>query len=388
MVVAFVFNVVTPYRAHLNRRIQDELKFVHPIFCYTHQYADQPWDEANLREKNSFLFGSGETANEKISLRYLNQSWKKGGSITKILEGYKPTAIFISGYADPVLLRLFVWAWIKGIPFFIIGDSNVYGDSARGFKLLLKRIYLKFLLRAASAALPCGTAGVAYFNSYGPPKKLFLCPYEPDYEQLSRAQTFCKSYEAEPIILNSERRRFVVCARLEKLKRIDLAITAFCRLADDRPDWDLIIVGGGTLRKSLESMVPSRLRGRVIFTGFIGDQSVIFSIYSRSHILLVTSEYEPWGVVVNEALAAGMAVVASHITGAAIDLIQHGVNGFRFQSGDADELEGFMQEASSTETLHRLSASSTVILSRWRAIADPVAGIRNALLSTTVNKIN
>lgn len=115
-------------------------------------------------------------------------------------------------------------------------------------------------------------------------------------------------------------------ARLVALKRYDAAIDAFARLAPERPDWDLLIVGDGEMR-AWQARVPAELRHRVIWTGFIQDPTETAALYRWSHVFVHPGDYEAWGVVVLEAAAAGLAMIVSNVVGAAPDLVRDGENG-------------------------------------------------------------
>src|SRR5262249_8090015 len=127
--------------------------------------------------------------------------------------------------------------------------------------------------------------------------------------------------------LPPDRNYVLYCGRLVRVKRVDLVIAAFVAIASERPDWDLLIVGDGPLRQQLQQQVPEALRHRVHWTGFSGDQREVAALQRGARVLVIPSDFEPWGVVVNEALAAGLAVVASDAVGAAAELVRDGVNG-------------------------------------------------------------
>ncbi|RME60556.1 glycosyltransferase, partial [Candidatus Parcubacteria bacterium] len=102
-------------------------------------------------------------------------------------------------------------------------------------------------------------------------------------------------------------------------------------------------------------------------------------LYKACDVLVIPSDHEPWGLVVNEAVAAGLAVVASDVVGAARDLVQEGLNGTFFRPGDEDALVRALVRVTSDATIDRLKSGSAVALGRWRKNADPVNGLRVAM---------
>src|SRR5690606_26573335 len=130
--------------------------------------------------------------------------------------------------------------------------------------------------------------------------------------------------------LRPDRRYFLYSGRLAPVKRVDTLLDAFIQIAAERPDWDLLIVGGGPLEASLKARVPEQLRDRVAWTGFIGDPDELAAVYACADVFILPSSYEPWAVVVCEAAAAGLPILASEVVGAAGELCRNGVNGWLF----------------------------------------------------------
>jgi glycosyltransferase involved in cell wall biosynthesis len=131
-------------------------------------------------------------------------------------------------------------------------------------------------------------------------------------------------------------------AKLRPWKRpLDL-LRAFARVKVS--DAHLIFAGDGSLRAALESEANSLgLGSRVHFLGFI-NQSELPEAYIASDILVLPSEYEPFGVVVNEAMLCGCCVIVSDRVGARFDLIRENKTGFVFHVGDIDGLATVLGE--------------------------------------------
>jgi glycosyltransferase involved in cell wall biosynthesis len=81
----------------------------------------------------------------------------------------------------------------------------------------------------------------------------------------------------------------------------------------------------------------------------------------------------------NEAAAAGLAIVSSNVPGASVELVRTGINGEVFQSGDVESLVDALRRVTDPNTIDRLKAGSRGVLEDWRRRADPVAGLRDAL---------
>ncbi len=378
--VAFVVNVLTPYRAHVHRRIAREAPEIRLATLLTHDQPDQPWERRDDPEINAVRFGEGQPVSEQASPRRLVADWVKGGRMIRWLREQRAAAVVVAGYNDITRARLIRHSHARGIPCFLTADSNARGDRATGLRRVLKGAVVRAVVRRCAGIMPCGTLGRDYFLRYGAdPGRIFLHPYEPDYELFANPpphelRAVCSRLRLEPA-----RRRLVVSARLVRDKRVDVALRAFASIADARPDWDLVIIGQGPLRMELAALVPARLSPRVVFTGFLGEPATIAALYRASSVLVCPSEWEPWGVVINEAVAAGMAVVATSVVGAAADLVRDGVNGRIVPPGETEPLAAALLDA--TARSEDMGAASAGVLADWRRRADPIEGLRQALAS-------
>ncbi len=108
---------------------------------------------------------------------------------------------------------------------------------------------------------------------------------------------------------------------------------------------------------------------------------MVSSVYRAGDALCLPSEYEPWALVINEAVAAGLAVVASDVVGAAAELVRDGVNGKIFKSKDLADLTSALRFVTDPARIDALRAGSEGVLADWRRRGDPVEGVRNALRS-------
>ncbi|MCI0571476.1 MAG: glycosyltransferase family 4 protein [Myxococcaceae bacterium] len=378
--VALVNNAQTPYRLALHRRIACELAEVSIASVFTHEVSNAPWAFEAPEDINPVAFGSGQASGDAAHPRHVLREWRKGGRIVAWLREAGVRAVVLGGYGDVGRLRLLAWCRRNGVPCLLWGDSNVRGDRARGLKRLVKQLFVSQVVGACDAVLPCGSLGADYFARYGArPERSFYFPYEPDYalvRQLPHAQV---ELARARFGLAPGRRRLVFCGRLVPEKRCDLAIDTFAAIAGERPGWDLVIAGGGPLRTFLEQRVPEQLRERVRWTGFLADQAAVSAIYRASDVLVMPSDVEPWGLVVNEAVAAGLAIVSTDVVGAAAELVRDGLNGRVVPPGDARALTAALLDVTRPERLAVMKAAAPGMLAAWRERGDPVEGLRRAL---------
>ncbi|MFO0807401.1 MAG: glycosyltransferase [Gemmataceae bacterium] len=374
--VAAIHNALTPYRLHYHRRIVREMPEVELWSVFTHDTSDSPWAAQPPADIRPIAFGSGESTANQGRLGTAIHEWRKGGRIIRWLHDRNVGAVVLGGYNDLGRLRILRWCHRHGIPCFLFGDSNVHGDRVGR----LKRVVLPRVLRWCTGVMPCGTAGQDYFARYGVAReRMFLTPYEPDYAQIATVTNAAIEATLKQFRLDPQRRSLLYSGRLVSVKRVDLVIDAFAQIAQDRPDWDLAILGGGPLEASLRTRVPPELVSRVRWLGFVDDQAVIAAVCRACSVLVLASDAEPWAVVVNEAVAAGIAVVASDAVGAAVDLVREGVNGRVFPRGDLSALTDCLRDVTVPGRAAAMGFASATVLADWRQRADPVDGLRAAL---------
>lgn len=382
--LVIVCNELTPYRIHLHRRITREVPELRLSSLFTHELPTAPWPYQEVEEIGPVVFGKGERASEQDRLWRQGIEWRKGGEIVRWLKTRRLAAVVVFGYNDLGRLRIMRWCHREGIPVFLWGDSNVLGDRTKGWRARIKRLLLPRILHWCTGVFCCGRLGRAYYLRYGvAPERIYQMPYEADYDAIRGVSAERISAVRNRFRLSPERRRLLYVGRLAPVKRVDLLIQAYSAIADRRPDWDLVIAGDGPLRERLKALVPGRLLRRLIWTGFLAEPTDVAGLYASCDVLVLPSDYEPWGVVVTEACTR-LAIVASSVVGAAAELVQDGVNGKIFPAGDGSRLAAALLEVTTSDRIDALKAASPRLLEAWRRQADPVDGLRRALCDVGV----
>lgn len=378
--VAIITNAQTPYRLHLHRRIAREIPEIELWSVFTHEVSNSPWRIQSPAEIRPVFFGQGESSDTQSHWRNQPKEWRKAGEILKWLTGNGVRCVVLFGYNDLGRIRILNFCKRRGVPSFLFGDSNILGDRQSGWKSLVKRALVGRFVRAATGMFYCGSLGQAYFRKYGArDERMFPFPYEPDYPVFERVEPQAVEAARRKYGLVEGRRYLIYSGRLAPPKRVDLLVTAFARIAAQRPEWSVIVAGGGALRQELADSIPVALAGRFIWTGFIGDAQEIAPLYRCADALVLPSTFEPWGVVVTEAAAASLALVCSSAVGAAAELVRDGVNGRVFESGNAASLEQALLDVTGEANIDRMKTASPPVLAEWRRRADPVNGLREAL---------
>lgn len=259
-------------------------------------------------------------------------------------------AVIINGYTGAICLMA-IWLNILFFkrPMAIDSDTELR-IPANKVKQLAKWIWLHFLFTRKYCY---GFAGGNYghkelFRHYGMmEERIFLMPMMVDNGKYKRDLP-CPSHK--PF-------RFGYLGRLVAHKQVEKIIQALPE------DCELHIVGDGEERTKLEIMARCK---KVVFHGkAFGDEKI--KILHSIDCLVLYSAYEPWGLVVNEALASGIPVIVSDKVGAKIDLIE-GANptGLVAKWDDVNDLAGKMLQISNDFVLHnRLAKNAKVRMGLW-----------------------
>jgi glycosyltransferase involved in cell wall biosynthesis len=143
---------------------------------------------------------------------------------------------------------------------------------------------------------------------------------------------------------------FLVASRFIPRKNLDRLLTAYgqYRRQSAHP-WRLLILGDGRLRHDLEERVARERIEQVIFAG-LRPYEEVSAYYAYAEALIHPASKDQWGLVVNEAMAAGLPVIVSTGAGCAGDLVHPPHNGYLFEPTDVTGLIDAMQRMSSRHT--------------------------------------
>lgn len=226
---------------------------------------------------------------------------------------------------------------------------------------IVKRPILQALFWQVTAFLDIGTHNRNFYKSYGvPDERLFRVPYCVDNEWIRGGpgdQRLWRSQIRSAMGIQDEALVFIYTSKHRHPKRPVDAVKAFCELAP-RQDLVLLMLGDGSLRAEAEECFRVNGKGhRVHFLGLRPYDDLRRCLAAAD--VLVFPSIEPWGCAVNEALAAGLAIVSADKVVGAIDMVQPGVNGFIYPAGRVDDLAGCLRTlASDPGLVHKMKAAS------------------------------
>jgi glycosyltransferase involved in cell wall biosynthesis len=271
----------------------------------------------------------------------------------------------------------------RGIPFIFGTDaSSIEPRDGRRWKLFVKRFAWPLLFRLASQVIVVSTPGQDMMRSFGiHPDRIALLHNTVDNDWwLAASDAVDRSAVRASRGIGADEKVIVFCAKLQQWKRpLDL-LRAFAKAAIPRST--LMIAGEGPQRAQLEAEAASLgLGDRVRFLGFV-NQSQLPAIYTAADLMVLPSEYEPFAMVVNEAMLCGCPVAVSDRVGAARDLVAPVSPDFIFPHGDVDALASTLRLAlSDGARLVALRGAVRARMETWSPrenVAGVVAAIERA----------
>lgn len=217
----------------------------------------------------------------------------------------------------------------------------------KAWKAHLKRWIWFYLFNLADMIIVPSSGGIALMRSLGlPEEKLVLTPYVVDNDWwIAQSKQVNRSFVRQQWGIPADAVAMLFCAKLQPWKRPHDVLEAFIQ-ADTTHNSKtyLIFAGDGPLQVTLEQQAAEAgMAGRVKFLGFV-NQSQLPPIYTASDLLVLPSDYEPFGVVVNEAMLCGCPVIVSDRVGARYDLVRDEETGFVYPSGNVNALTEILQK--------------------------------------------
>lgn len=236
-------------------------------------------------------------------------------------------------------------AKLKGIPLIFGTDAHEMASlDGKNWKIPIKRWIWPRLFGLMDIVVTPSTGGANLMHSIGiPAERIVRTTHSVDndwwIEQAAQADRRAVRGEWR---IPLDATVLLFCGKLQPWKRPLDILRAFAKAA--APESCLVIAGDGPLRQALEDEASSLgIAERVRFLGFV-NQTQLPAVYRSSDLLVLASEYEAFGMVVNEAMLCGCPVVVSDRVGAHFDLVHEGKTGFVYSAGNVEALAAILRK--------------------------------------------
>jgi glycosyltransferase involved in cell wall biosynthesis len=305
--IALVTNTLAPYRNPVFSEIAKNKGIQFVVICCSKMEPNRHWDLPSIDFECLFL----QQRIINLHGRYIHNN----PDVIKALANFKPDVIVNDGL-NPTHLYAFFFARFKKIPHVYMTDGTFISEQSL---TSIHQIVRQYVFKKSSAYIAASQGGFDLFEHYQLPKNRFfrscLCVDNQAY--------------ANQTVQEDAAYDLMFCGRLEPVKNPFFVIEVAVKIARklSRPV-SLLFVGEGSLDRQLKevsSLFPGLIK--VTFFGH-AQQGQLPHLYHSARLFLFPSFWDPWGVVVNEACASGLPVIASPFAGVSHELVCENQNGY------------------------------------------------------------
>lgn len=389
--LAYLVSHPIQYQAPLLRHISAEMDIELTVFFCSdlsvREYVDEgfgqtvQWDVPLLDGyRHEFLPAVG--GRRRLSFSHpLNY-----GLVPRLREG-KFDALWVHGWGHWAHLWALRVARRLGIKVLMRGESGLHLHPPSGWRRIMKQRLLSYLTTHVDGFLAIGTLNRGFYESQGvSPRFIFPMPYAVDnafFQARAVEASISRESLRQQLGLEAGRPVILYASKMTLRKRADDLLEAYCRLSPNSnvEPWPyLLFIGDGELRPALAERVRELGWHSVRFLGF-KNQTELPAYYDLCDVFVLPAVQEPWGLVINEVMNAGKAVIVSDEVGCGPDLVKHGENGYVFRAGDIDDLHRMLRETlTGPERTMAMGRRSLALINRW-GFDEDIAGLQQALAS-------
>lgn len=352
--VLIVTNIPTPYRVPLFNEVATQLAaagYDLKVAFAAAGYSRRQWqiDMSSCRFAHEFLHSRAFklAGSESASFSY--------PGLYGLLRRERPEVTVITGFS---LGTVKLWLRRAVHPTKYVIWSGAIGDAETGS--VWRQVQRRCLVAGATGFVAYGTAAARYLESLGAARErihVAINTVETEFFRRATAELRDSSLSQEVLAIGD----------LTTRKGIDLLLPAFARVAADRPAARLTLVGDGPERRRLESLAADLgIAARVNFAGY-QQRDRIPAFLARARCLVFPTRFDIWGLVLTEAMAAGVPCIASSRAGATEDLIRDGGNGFSVDCAQTSALADRLARLLDDEGLARRMGEAAATLIRDEA---------------------
>jgi len=290
------------------------------------QSREYPWDfQASGPFRQTALYGSKDPESDPPHSLLNSQ-------LRVLINCFSPDAIVSMGWADRAYQRLLITAHDRTIPLVIMSDSRTRDHPRNIFKEAIK----KQLLRGYSAALVAGKESKAYLESLAFPPSAISQPVDVVDNAFFAARAALVLHSAPA---------FLCVSRFVHKKNHSGLLQAYAKYQSEGGRWGLRLVGSGPMEDQIRRTIAELPNPSCVEILPFTQLENLGRFYGEARGFVLASTSDQWGLVVNEAMAAGLPCLVSVACGCCIDLIEHGVTGWCFDPSSPQELTTLMHKA-------------------------------------------
>jgi len=291
-------------------------------------------------------FRDEERGDLPISSLFPQADWDQAGQLRLAgavwakLNELRPSAVLVPGWYTAPALAAAVWARVHRRRSILMSETTEQDHRRVWWKESLKRFLIKALFDFGVAG---GKPHVRYLLQLGFPLHRIARFYDVvDNLFYKRAADLARLSPERRLTFSLPQSYFLYVGRLAPEKNLSMSLRAFSQYRKSGGTWSYVLVGDGPERATLERQSHELgLDEHVLFAGLKAAKDIT-TYYAFAGCFLLPSIREPWGLVVNEAMASGLPVIVSTHCGCAQDLVDSGRNGYVFEPTNVGELSSRM----------------------------------------------
>jgi glycosyltransferase involved in cell wall biosynthesis len=309
--VVFYSVIPSPYQRDLFAALAQCPAIELQVYYLEAGAADSPWERAELEAYERVLPG--------VPLMWGSARFPINWHIPP-LDGVD--VVVLNGYQS-LTAQWVLHQFADRIPCIFWGEKMV--ASSVGMKGRLQQALAQGLQNCRAIAA-IGSRAQQDYQSRFPHHSVFNLPY---YCNLEPFTNLPRSSSDRPTIL--------FCGQMIPRKGVDLLLQAFERLVMAGLSARLLLVGREAELPQMMASLSPQTKHQIEYAGFHQPQDLP-QFFAQADLFVLPSRYDGWGVVVNQALGAGLPIICSNAVGAAVDLVEPEVNGAIVPAGDVDAL--------------------------------------------------
>ncbi len=360
MHIVVIFYNIGGYHAARLRAVQsacEQKGFCLTAIQLTDKTQEHPWGDVNkeitFSLKTLLPIATTETKIDRSPLSSVGASL-----IPKFLDSLQPDILAIPGWGYPFSRAALKWCQRHHKKAILMSESKQDDEKRYWWKEQLKSL---LYVRKFDAAVVGGEQHRQYLIKLGFPCERIFFGYDVvdnDYfiekAEIARQDPTAARYRQPRIPLKPY---FIATTRFVKRKnvlRLVEAYAAYRLQVDQTQAWDLVICGSGEEEPLIQSLILEKdLKDHVHLPGFVTYQN-IGDWYGLANAFVHSALIEQWGLVVNEACAAGLPILGSQTVGACHELVKEGENGFLFAPENTQDI------TSALLAIHQLASESRI----------------------------
>jgi glycosyltransferase involved in cell wall biosynthesis len=343
--LVIITEIIAPYRVPVFNALAARPEVaLHVIFLSENDPALRKWRIYKEEIKFSYQVLSSWRG------RFGNRGMLLNRGLHSALDHIKPQVLVCGGYNFPAYWQATRWAKRRHTPFILWSESTTFDRRRRHRSTEFMKS--RFLTSCSGFIVP-GKSSSDYLQELGVAEfSIFIAPNAVDTSLFSRLGLAAKKHENQIRAAHDlPSRYFLYVGRLVKEKGIFDLLEAYCQLKPEiRKDVGLVFVGTGSQREELEKRASKVVVGSIQFLNFV-QRDDLAAMYALAEVLIFPTHSDPWGLVVNEAMACGLPVITTNVAGCAADLVEHGWNGFVVERGNVADLASEMVRCAVDSTL-------------------------------------